>query len=190
MTVEEIFKDLASHMIQGMMVHEHLANYYDFLGLEGYRECHEYHFMQETCAYRKLCRYYMAHYNKLIPDSRIDTPDVIPGSWYNYSRQDVDANTKKNAVKSGLTKWVDWETETKELYENMYQELFDLGEVSAATFLSCFIGDVDHELSKAEGYLLDKQFTNFDADTIVAEQKKKHAKYHEKLEERYRGYVC
>ena len=47
MTCEEIFTNLAEHQIKGMMVHEQLANYYDFLGLPGYRNCHEYHFMKE-----------------------------------------------------------------------------------------------------------------------------------------------
>ena len=35
MTVEEIYAELSAHMIKGIMMHEQLANYYDFLGLEG-----------------------------------------------------------------------------------------------------------------------------------------------------------
>ena len=34
MTVEEIFKELATHALKGMMVHEEMCNYYDFLGLK------------------------------------------------------------------------------------------------------------------------------------------------------------
>ena len=40
MTVEEIFKNLANHMIKGLILHSELANYYDFLNLTGYKKCH------------------------------------------------------------------------------------------------------------------------------------------------------
>ena len=51
MTVEQIFSEIINHMVKGLMVHEHLANYYDFLGLQGYRQCHEYHYKEESCSY-------------------------------------------------------------------------------------------------------------------------------------------
>jgi hypothetical protein len=44
MTVEEVFKSIAERQLQGLMMHEDLANYYDFLNLHGYKKCQEYHF--------------------------------------------------------------------------------------------------------------------------------------------------
>ena len=44
MTIEEIFGRISQHMIRGMMTHDQLASYYDFLGLRGYKRCHEYHY--------------------------------------------------------------------------------------------------------------------------------------------------
>ena len=35
MTVEEIFSDLSKHMIEGLMAHSQLSDYFGFLGLEG-----------------------------------------------------------------------------------------------------------------------------------------------------------
>lgn len=182
MTVDEIFTELASHMIKGMMIHEQLANYYDFLGLEGYRMCHEYHFKHETCNYRKLCHYYITHYNKLISDERIEDPKVVPDSWYKYSRSDVDMATKKTSVKTGLTKWVTWESETKKLYEKAYKDLMELGEVAGALYIQEFVCDVDHELKKAKQYWLDKEAVSYDMEVIMSEQKSKHKKYKEKIE--------
>lgn len=66
---------------------------------------------------RTVNRYFINHHNKLIPKLEVSDPEIIPSSWYKYSRQDVDNGTKKNAVKNGLTLWREWETETKELYE-------------------------------------------------------------------------
>lgn len=177
MTIEEIFSNISSHMIKGMMVHEQMTNYYRFLGLNGYSQCHEYHFMKETCGYRKLQRYYISHYNKLITESDFDNPAVIPDSWYNYTRQDVDAATIKSAVKSGLTAWIGWEAETKDLYERMYCELLDIGEISTALFLADYIKDVDEEHKKAQGYMLSKVANGFDMTAIIEEQHRTHKKY-------------
>lgn len=45
---------------------------------------------------------------------------------------DVDIATRQNALKTGISTWIDWEKETKSLYESMYKELCDIGEIAAA----------------------------------------------------------
>ena len=185
MTCEEIFTKLSGHMIKGLMVHEQLANYYDFLGLDGYRECHEYHFLKESLEYRKLCRYYVNHYNKLIPETEFENPEVIPESWYRYERKDVDISTKKNAIKQGLEMWVEWESESKRLYEDMYKEMMANGSVASAKFLSEYIADVDEELQTAVGYWISKESMGYDMSVIVSEQKDKLKKYKDKI-----GEIC
>ena len=190
MTVEEIFKTLSSHMVKGIMTHEELANYYDFLGLKGYKRCHEYHAMSEMCGYRKLCRYYINHYSKLIPDVKIEQPSVIPETWYSHIREDVDMGTKKTAVKNGLTMWSDWEEETKDLYQKMYKELLDAGEVAGANFVMGFVEAVDCELKQVDRYMLNKMATGFDMIDIIEEQSKKHKKYKNKMEKELRVEIC
>ena len=182
MTVEEIFGSLSAHMIKGLMIHDQLANYYDFLGLHGFKRCHEYHYRKESASYRELCGYYINHYSKLTPDLPIDNPNTIPESWYRYTRQDVDANTKKKAVKDGLEKWVSWETETKSLYQNMYDELLDIQEVDAAMFIGCLIKDVSHELKHAERKQLCYSAVGYDIGMIVSEQHRLHKKYKKKID--------
>ena len=183
MTVEEIYKELAEHMIKGLMSHDQLADYYDFLGLKGYRKCHEYHYLDESCNYRKLCRYYISHHNKLIEIGEVENPNIIPQNWYRYTRQDVDMNTKKAAVKTGLDAWVNWERETKKLYEQMYAELVALNEFASASKLLCFIKDVDCELKRAERYQLSKEAINYDLGYIISEQDEKYMSYKKKIEE-------
>ena len=189
MTVEEIYSKLANHMLQGIMTHEEFANYYDFLGLKGYKRCHEYHYLDEICQYRGLVRYFINHHNKLI-ETEIEAESVIPESWYRYTRQDVDATTKRNAVKSGLQKWVQWERSTKHLYEQMYQELMKIDEVASACKVKELIMHVDCELKKAERYLLCKEATNFDLGSIIAEQSHKHDKYRRKIMKDVKVELC
>lgn len=177
-------------MIQGMMVHDQMANYYDFLGLKGYKRCHEYHFLCETLNYRSLNRYFINHHNMLIPELRVEDPALIPESWFTHVRSDVDADTKKNGVKSGLTKWVEWERDTKKLYEQMYQELMNIDEVASAMKIKEFICDVDKELKKAERYWLNKEATGYDMTLIIEEQNRKHKKYQKKCEKELKVSIC
>ena len=185
MTVEEIFRRLSSHMIKGVMIHEQLSDYYDFLNLHGYKRCHEYHAKCEMRAMRKLHRYFIEHFNRLIEEDPIENPDVIPNSWYRYTRQDVDVNTKRNAVKSGIERWVAWEAETKELYQNMYDELIGLGEVAAAKKLCCYIHAVDKELKWAQRKHIDLVAADYGIGYILGEQQHLHDWYKEKMKHDY-----
>ena len=183
MELAEIYSKIASHMIKGIMFHTEMADYYDFLCLQGYRACHEYHLLDEMCTYRNLCHYVINHHNMLIPDEKIENPEAIPASWYKHVRQDADMQTKKEAVKTGLTAWVNWEKETKELYEKMYTELMNIDEVASACKIKELVLDVDHELKKAEQYWLNKEAIDYDMPTIISEQKHKKEKYKAKIKE-------
>ena len=173
MTIEEIYSEIAQHMVIGMMIHEHYANYYYFLNLDGYKTCHEYHFYEETYNYRCLCNYYMRHHNKLIKESKIIVPEIIPSNWYQYTREDVGSNTIRESIKSGLEDWIKWEQDTKTLYTKMYKTLMETNEVADACFIKMFICDVDNEIAEAQKELLQLMAINFDMPTIMAEQSKK-----------------
>ena len=152
------------------MMHEEMANYFDFLGLDGYRKCHEDHYYDEIKNHRKLNIYYINHYNKLIYLDKIPIPTIIPESWYSYTRQDVDIATKKDAIQKSLVKWIEWEKETKKIYEEVYCELMNVGEIGAAIFLQQFINDVDEEIIDAQKYHLNKEAIRYDMSDIIAEQ--------------------
>ena len=51
MVIEEIFAKLKNHMLEGMVFHDQMSRYYDFLNLKGYKRCHEYHYFEETLGY-------------------------------------------------------------------------------------------------------------------------------------------
>ena len=172
MTCEEIFSTLINHMVKGLMVHEQLSNYYDFLGLPSYSKCHDKHYKKESKSYRKMYHYYITAYNKLLPEMRFDQPQVIPASWVQYTRQQVDDSTKQNAVKTGLETWVSWEKDTLKLYQNLYKELFTLGEIASANKINELICDVQGEIAEAEQYHLNKVAVGYDIVYIIEEQDK------------------
>ena len=182
MTVEEIFNQLASHMIEGMMIHDALSKGYDFLGLCGFAKAHEYHHIAETKGYQCLLHYYSTHYHKLLESKNIPEPDIIPSSWYKYTTMDVDTNTKRQAVKTMMEKWVQWERDTKALYEKMYTELWALGEIAAANKINCYICDVTDELKHAEKKWIKLTTLEYNINSIISWQKPMYKKYKEKLE--------
>lgn len=181
MTVEEIFAELSANQIKNLMRHDQMSDYYDFLSLRGYKRCHEYHYKKEMCGYRRLHRYVINHYGKLIEEKRIDDPEAIPSSWYRYNRKEVDANTKRSAVRTGIEKWVAWEKETKELYQKAYRDLMDANEEAAALFLEDYIKDVDCELKWAERKAIELNDVDYSLAFIMGEQKRLHDKYKRKM---------
>lgn len=150
MSVEQIFRELSAHVLEGVMFHVEMADYYTFLDLRKYAEEHEEHAKSEMTSYRCLCLYYMNHYNQFIEESQFANPGAIPQLWRTYKKQDIDSSAKKQAVKSGVEKWVAWETETKELYQRLYEELENYGDFTAARHVLDLASDVDYELAEAQ----------------------------------------
>ena len=183
MTIDEIFSKLSAHTIRGMMIHEGMANYYDFLGLHGFKRMHEYHYLSETLMNRKVQRFFINRYNRLIPDSEIDSSSVIPAAWYKTTRQAVDKSTKRAAVESVMLEWVTWEKETCDLYSKMYMELEAKGEIVAAEFVCNMIKDVARELKKAERMHIKLESTDYDMSYIVQCQHELHEKFKRKTKE-------
>lgn len=184
MTIEEISGLIAQKMLQGTMIHQQLINYYNFLGLKGYKKCHQYHYYEESCAYIHFMCYFINHYNKLIPKYSFDSltaPSIIPDNWYNYNREDVDINTKRNAVKNGLQKWISWEKDVKHFLQEMYTQLININEVALAIILQKNIQDVDKELKHAQLKYLEVKAIDFDMTVIISEQECLKQKYKKKI---------
>ena len=181
MTIEEIFNKIASHMIEGIMYHDEMAKAYDFLGLYGFSKCHDYHHMKEEMGYRELSHYYATHYFKLLEIGELKQPNLIPDTWFKYTTLAVDTSTKRNAVKELMTKWVNWEKETKKLYEELHQELTNLREIAAAKYLEKFIDDVTDELKHAQKKFIKLETIGYDIVTIIEWQQPMYRKFKKRM---------
>lgn len=179
--MEEVFSKLSAHFIKGMMVHDQMARYYDFLGLKGYKRIHEYQFYEDSKTFRRINRYYINHHSKLVPEMRVEDPALIPESWYNYKREDVDPQTKRNSVEIGINKWVEWERTTKSELESAIKTLQDNGFMADAKWCQNILSKVSYELKKAERKLIELKGVSFDLIYITEEQQKVHDNYKEKM---------
>lgn len=184
MPFEEICKLVAQRLLQGCMNHEQFANYYDFLGLEGYSIFHEYHFFEQMHGYRDFITYYIDHEDKLIPDfnpTTLSSFSIIPDNWYGYTREDMDVNTRRNAVKSGLQKYVNWEKETKKFLQDMYNQANQQGYAGIAIQIKKLIESVEKQIKHANRTFLEIKATQYDMPTIVSKQDYLIKKYKKKM---------
>lgn len=177
MTVDEIFAKLNNHLLEGIMLHDQLASYYDFLNLPGYKRCHKYHAICEMKARRKLLEYYTCHFGQIAPEEQTTAPRVIPANWNGHTRKDVDGNTKRKAVKEGYSRWYEWEESAKELYERSYKELLELGEIAAAMEIGKLVKCASKELKHINREMLSLAAIDYDLSAICESQHEIHEKY-------------
>lgn len=182
MNVIEIFSELSTHMIQGMMVHESLMNSYRYLALPGYAKCHEYHYMEETVGHVRLLEFATNRYGALIPPGQPHDPEIIPADWYLLKSWAIPImDQKPKAVASAINTWINWERKTLSLYEECYSELLSMNETDAANFVNKYINDVSSELVYAQNERLAKESMDYDIPSIIEEQKAYEKRFAKKL---------
>lgn len=107
--------------------------------------------------------------------------NVIPQNWYAHTRYDVDASTKRNAVRDGFKRWIDYEKETKQFLLNMAQQLEQMNEREAARKLDYLIDHVEKEIEHAEEKMMALENSGYDMNYILQEQEPMKMKYAEKI---------
>ena len=187
MTIEEIFSNISTHMAKGLLIHNQMASLYGFLNLKGYQKCHEYHYYEETHNYRHLQNLFLAYCNKMIHESLVEQPDIIPNNWYKFTKKEVDVNNKRSAIKDLMKKWVEWDKESKILLETSYKQLYELNEINCAIEIMYFIKDVSKELVNAQEIYIDLESMGYDIVYIIDIQPDLYKQYCNKIKERTVG---
>lgn len=185
-SVESIFSEINARMIAALMLHDQMADYFDFLGMKGYKRLHEYQYFSESMERKKLNQYYINHHNKLIPDIYSGKVAVIPENWITANRISVGKSTKQKGIEEGFHQYHEWESETKYLYEHYASKLREMGAVADAIMVEKLVEDVDQELKKLERIVVDLISSGYDMVYITESQQGLHDKYKEKLSEIFR----
>lgn len=180
-TPEEIFSEINNRFIGAIMMHGQFADYFDFLGLRGYKRLHEYQHLAESIERRKVCRYYINHHNALIKEDFSGEVNVIPDAWYTAKRLSVGKSTKQKTVEDGFLEYHNWESETKSVYEKYAQKLRETGSVADAIFVEKLVEDVSAELKTVEQMISDLISTGYDMVYITENQSEIDEKYKKKL---------
>ncbi len=109
--------------------------------------------------------------------------NVIPANWYQHTRYDVDASTKRQAVRDGFKRWIEYEKDTKQFLQNMSQRLEQANDREAARKLDYLIDHVEGEIECAEEKMMALENSGYDMNYILQEQPQMKQKYAEKIKE-------
>lgn len=172
MSIEEVFKELSARFVEGMMFHDKMNAYFNFLFMEGYAELHKYHFMEETKGYRDVQDFHFQHFGRFIEEKRIEFKSPIPENWLRYTRKDVDTAEKKNGVKAGFEKWHKWESDTHALCGRLYREALDNDELETSEYIKKIMEDVSREIIKAEEEILRLSGSGYDMAYVMERQER------------------
>lgn len=181
MSVKEIFSNLSAHMLKGIMFHNDMADYFNFMGYKGFKRMQEYAFICENLEYRRLNRYAINHLGALIPKTNTSAETHIPSALYTMSRENMDSNAHKNALEIIFDAWCSWEYETKKYYERLYNELFELNEIACCEYLMCLIDKVDKEQKIVDDLRVKLKSVDYNLECVLSMQEHLHKKYKKKM---------
>lgn len=180
---KEVYSIINARQVTALMFHDQMADYFDFLGLRGFKRLHEYQYLAESMEHRAIKRYYLNHHNALLPEDEIESIDIIPDDWYQYTRMDVTPAVRKQSIQSAMTDYRQWETETKALYERLAGYLISWNMIADFNKVNDLIKDVDTELKYLERLCIDLKAVDYDPSFVEILQDKYHEKYKEKCKE-------
>lgn len=182
---EEVYMKLDEHMQKALNFHEQLADYFCFLGLQGFKRKLECQYMDECANKRKLHHKYINLHQKLIPLRQAQFQQMIPRDWSKYTTNDVNDSVLPKFVKSAMEQYKQWEHETKELYEEQWQKCMNNGMGADAEYISKLIQDVTKELKEINRMCEQLNGTGYDVIAIHSVQDKYHEKYKNKYNDTY-----
>lgn len=180
-SVDDVFAEINARQIAALMMHDQMADYFDFLGLSGYKRLHLYQYFAESKERRDVAHYYINHHGKLIPDRFEGNVQMIPESWRSANRMSVGKSTKQKAVEDGFSVYLGWEQATKDVYQKYATALREQGYVADAIFVDRLVEDVDNELERLERIITDLITSGYDPVYILESQKELHEEYKKKM---------
>lgn len=182
---EQVYSTIDEHMCKAISFHEQLADYFCFLGLQGFKRMLEYQYMKECADKRTLHKRYIDYHHKLIPVKQVQYPVLIPSDWMRYKTTDIDDSVVPKFVRSAIEQYKSWEEKTKELYEEQCDILKGAGMVTDEEYVKGLIADVDKELKKVHRMYERMKGTGYDVTMIHGMQDKYHEKYKKKYNDRF-----
>lgn len=181
----EIYAELDERVCQALEFHSQLADFFCFLGLQGFKRMAEYQYMKECAGKRKVHRRYIDMHHRILPVEEYSKPVLIPREWTKHTTHDIDDSVLPKYVKMGLKQYYEWEKETKEIYEDLCDRLMSWNMYADYEFLKELIEDVEKECKKVMRLYESLNGTGYDVNAIHQVQEKYHEKYKKKYNDRF-----
>lgn len=181
MTRQELYSEINKRMSTALLFHSRMSDYFNFIGLHGFKRIHEYQYYCEVIGKRKLHKKVLDLHNELIVETGHDKPDIIPVEWYKHTRMDIDDNVVAKYARMAIKTYREWEHETKEMYECIACIFMERGELCDYELINCYVKDVQHELKKIYRLCEELNDVGYDTVYIMEIQKRIHNEYKNKM---------
>lgn len=176
-SAKEVYSAICSRQVVALMFHDEMADFFNFLGLHGFKKMHECQYCKESDERRHLKNYYMKHHNGILMQEDVEPLEVIPSDWVKYTRMDVTAPVRKQAVQRAMEQYRAWESETKAMYERCAYYLFSWHMISDFNMMNELIEGVSCELTCLEKLCIQLKSMDYDAGYVLSIQDHYHDKY-------------
>lgn len=170
MTVHEIFTTLNNRMVGAMMMYTQLTQLFTFIDLLSDARRQEQQLQEESHGMIELNKYYAQHYHLLSVADNPPQIDILNLGLCKKSAKELSPKDKVYLIQYGMKEWIEWERQSKVMYEDAYNSLVELSEVAAAEFIMRYVRDVDQELKDAEMLYKVRDGIGWDSPTIYDKQ--------------------
>lgn len=185
----EVFNLISNRLVEATMMHSELGDLFAYLGLDGFVKTQDYQFVSENYDRNLVNRYAIFNLGYVINNDGVRGSKYIPGELNGVARLDVNSLDKKDMTRYAVETWVNWETETKELYGNWYINLCDNHSISSSLFVDNLVKGVDDELKRASNILVELKNVNFEMRDIVLMQEKYKRDYDKMLRKKLKEFA-
>ena len=115
-------------------------------------------------------KYAAQHHHVLITSDNPPQVDILNLGMLKQSNDELSPDNKVYLIQYALKEWIEWEKESKIMYEDAYRHLVDMSEIAAADFVLQYVKDVDKELRDAELLYRVRDAIDWDLATIYDKQ--------------------
>ena len=170
MPMHEIFKKLSNRMVGAMMIHTQLTELFNFIDLETDAKRQKKQLHEESDGLLKLEKYAAQHHHILITSDNPPQVDILNLNILKQPNDKLSPDNKIYLIQYAMKEWIEWEKESKIIYEDAYRNLVDMSEIAAADFVLQYVKDVDKELRDAELLYRVRDAIDWDLPTIYDKQ--------------------
>lgn len=157
-------------MVGAMMTHTQLTELFNFIDLETDAKRQKNQLHEETDGLLKLEKYAAQHHHILITSDDPPQVDILNLSMLKQPNDKLSPDDKVYLIQYAMKEWIEWEKESKIIYEDAYRSLVEISEIAAADFVLRYVRNVDKELRDAELLYRVRDAIDWDLPTIYDNQ--------------------
>lgn len=170
MATHNVFTKLANRMVGAMMTHTQLTELFNFIDLKADAKRQQKQLHEETDGLLKLEKYAAQHHHILITSDNPPQVDILNLGMLKEPNDKLSPDNKIYLIQYAMKEWIEWERESKIMYEDAYRNLVDMSEIATAEFVLEYVKDVDKELRDAELLYRVRDAIDWDLATIYDKQ--------------------